>query len=84
MLQSVAAWKTELAARFSSRANSELSWGDSACWTDWTKSCPEHDEPGRGGVERRLGGGGQGSHQHDVGALQRGLGDPGDRSRATV
>ena len=40
MLHKVAAWKTELAALVSPRVNRELSWGESACCTDWTNSCP--------------------------------------------
>ena len=39
----------------------------------------EHDEPGGRGVERGVGRRRQRRHQHDVGALQRGLGDPRDR-----
>ena len=45
---------------------------------------PEHDEPGCGGVQRRVRRGGQGRHQHDVGPLQRGLGDPRDGPRRGV
>ena len=39
MLHGVAAWKTELAALVSRRANGELRWGG-ACCADWTNSWP--------------------------------------------
>ncbi len=77
-LQIVAAWNTELAAARSRRANRALSCGDSACWTACTNSWPSttkrvaavYSAASAGEDERR--------HQHDVGALEGRLDDPGD------
>ena len=70
MLQRVAAWKTELAALVSRRANSELRWGERLLH-GLDEQLAQHDEPGGRGVQRGVGRRRQRRHQHDVGTLQR-------------